>query len=135
MVAADESAELLRHPYLMHIIWTMQVTSSGAVVPGKWSLCTDERTIIYDGPGAGSFCPLPFLYDRQFFDNCTRRSSNGTGFEPNFWCPVPSSVTGPQNLFAAGGQIGKCTNFLIPEGDLLKSISMIRPGNQSYKHS
>ncbi len=72
-------------PILSH-----QVTSTGVVVSGKWGLCQDERTIIYDGSGAGSFCPMPFLYNRQYFDTCTRKSSvQSTGFENYFWCPNP----------------------------------------------
>jgi hypothetical protein len=33
----------------------------------------DERTIIYNGSGAGKFCPMPFLYDRQFYDKWDQR--------------------------------------------------------------
>jgi hypothetical protein len=48
------------------------VSSNGLVVLGKWALCQDERTIIVDASGAGNFCPMPFLYNRQIYDTCTR---------------------------------------------------------------
>jgi hypothetical protein len=104
---------------ILTTIFLEQVSSTGTVVSGKWSLCQDERTIIYDGSGAGRFCPMPFLYNRQFYDTCTRKSSNLTvGFEPFFWCPNPDFVNmTQQNLFLPGGQIGMCNNFLIPAGE------------------
>ena len=94
---------------------------NGIVTTGKWALCQDEKTIIYDGKGAGNFCPMPFLYNRQFYETCTKKSSTQQlGFETYFWCPDPSSVNiSQQNLFLSGGRIGKCNNFLIPEGDVM----------------
>jgi len=79
-------------------------------------LCQDERTLIYDGIGAGKFCPLPFLYNRAYYDTCTRKSSSSSGnLESFFWCPDPSSVIpAQQNLFIQGGGIGKCGDFIIP---------------------
>ena len=96
-----------------------QVSPSGLVVIGKWALCQDERTIIYDGSGAGQFCPMPFLYNHQFFDTCTRKNSNlSLGLEPFYWCPNPNSVDpSQQNLFTPGGNIGKCNTFLFPQGN------------------
>ena len=42
-----------------------QVDANGVVVTNKWAFCQDERTLIYDGSGAGTFCPMPFLYNNQ----------------------------------------------------------------------
>ena len=100
------------------MITTVQITSSGNAVTGKWGLCQDERDIIYDGSGAGQFCPMPFLYNREYYDTCTKKSaSQPTGQETFYWCPNPNSVNvAQQNLFLAGGQFGKCNNFRIPPG-------------------
>ena len=99
------------------------MSSTGVVLTGKAALCQDERTIIYDGSGAGNFCPMPFLYNREYYDTCTRKSSSQpVGFENFFWCPDPKSVNlTQQNLFIANGSIGKCNNFLIPPGKVAGS--------------
>ena len=103
------------------------MSSTGVVLTGKAALCQDERTIIYDGSGAGNFCPMPFLYNREYYDTCTRKSSSQPiGFENFYWCPNPKSVNlTQQNLFIANGSIGKCNNFLIPSGNVAGSKSPI----------
>jgi len=98
-----------------------EVTANGIVVAGKWTLCQDERTIIYKGSGAGYFCPMPFIYDRVYFDYCSRKNIVGPdGFSPFYWCPDPNHV-GANNEYTAGNTIGECTEFLYPPGNKFSS--------------
>jgi len=86
---------------------------------GKVALCQDERTIIVSGNGAGYFCPMPFFYNRIYFDTCTRKSSTSVqGLELFYWCPDPRATnnTPIANTFTMGSNIGQCTDFLIPQG-------------------
>lgn len=94
-----------------------QVDANKNVVFGKWSLCQDERKIIYDGDGAGYACPIPFILDRVMYDFCTRTKPDlSPGFADYFWCPDPNFVTA-ENEYSAPNPIGKCTDFLIPIGE------------------
>ena len=92
----------------------IEVDSDQNAVPGKWIMCEDEREIIYDGDGAGYKCPMPFLYDRIYYDYCTRKSTTSPiGFNDFYWCPDPNHV-GENNLYTAGDPVGKCTEILEP---------------------
>jgi hypothetical protein len=93
-----------------------KVSPDGNVMNYQWALCQDERTIIYDGSGDGYFCPMPFIYDRVYFDYCTRKSHDGASrYEKQFWCPDPRVVTA-NNVFNQGDDLGNCTEFLHPPG-------------------
>ena len=92
-----------------------EVTEDGTVVSGQWILCEDERQIIVDESGAGYRCPMPFVYDRIFYDSCTRQKHDGTpGREAFYWCPDPNYIVNG-NEYNTSEPIGKCPEFLIPE--------------------
>ncbi len=91
--------------------------STGIVRPNKWILCEDEREIIYDGDGADHFCPMPFIFDRVYYDRCSRKNNDptGTGFNPYYWCPDPREVDGANTYDHANSKpIGKCPEYLYP---------------------
>ena len=69
--------------------------------------------------GAGSFCPLPFVFNRGYYDTCTRQKVDGTpnNVEEFYWCPSPEDVNkGENNLFQPNGKYGKCHDYLKPPG-------------------
>ena len=74
--------------------------------------------------GAGHFCPFPFLFNGQYYDQCTRRKKDGSiyGLEDEYWCPSPFNTTIIQghffgaNIFYNGGQTGICSDFPVPIG-------------------
>ena len=79
--------------------------------------------------GAGSFCPIPFVFDRVYYDHCTRAKVDGTPntVEDFYWCPSPEDVDkNNNNLFLANGKHGKCYDFLKPPGIFQYFISMSR---------
>ena len=71
-------------------------------------------------PGSGSFCPLPFTFDRVMYDTCTRAKVDGTPNEVEsfYWCPSPEGVEKEKNnLFKQpDGKYGKCHEFMKPPG-------------------
>ena len=70
-------------------------------------------------PGAGSFCPMPFVFNKVSYDHCTRAKVDGTAntVEPFYWCPSPEDVDRDKsNLFLANGKHGICYDFLKPPG-------------------
>ena len=78
------------------------------------------RFDIFIGLGAGSFCPLPFTYNRVHYDHCTRAKLDGTQNEVEdfYWCPSPFDVDKDNgNLFQTNGKAGKCYDFLKPPGN------------------
>jgi hypothetical protein len=92
------------------------VGSTGVVVVNKWTLCQDEREIIYKESGAGYYCPMPFIYDRIYYDYCTRRNSEADeGFADFYWCPNPNMVDA-NNKYNQSYPIGRCTQYLFPPG-------------------
>ena len=97
-----------------------QLDENKEVIPDKWILCEDERNVIYDGSGAGTFCPMPFVYDRVVYDACTRLSHDGSpGYSPFYWCPVAKYTTSNDeisNIFTESRPVGKCPQFLHPPG-------------------
>ena len=70
--------------------------------------------------GSGSFCPLPFTFDRVMYDTCTRAKVDGTPnkVESFYWCPSPEDVDKDKNnLFKQpDGQYGKCHEYMKPPG-------------------
>ena len=60
------------------------------------------------------------------FENFRKSSTVPIGFEDFYWCPDPKAVdSSQQNLFTAGGNIGKCNNYLIPFGEQYKTTFSI----------
>jgi hypothetical protein len=95
----------------------IQVSQDGIVMNTRWTLCQDERTIIYDGSGDGYFCPMPFIYDRVYYDYCAKKSHDGLARYENFyWCPDPRTNSTNDVYVYQGGYIGRCTEFLFPSG-------------------
>lgn len=93
-----------------------EVDGDQNVIRDKWILCNDERAIIYDGSGAGYTCPLPFIYDRVYYDDCTRLPHDGSpGFASYYWCPDQKYLL-PNNEYNQSAPIGKCPDFLKPPG-------------------
>ena len=70
--------------------------------------------------GAGSFCPIPFTFNRVLYSTCTRAKVDGTPnkVESFYWCPTNEDVDKyKNNLFKQpGGKYGKCHEFLKPHG-------------------
>ena len=95
-----------------------EVDENQNVIRNKWILCQDERTIIMDESGAGLYCPIPFLYDRIYYDTCTRTSHDGSpAFNEFYWCPDPRHLIGENgNEYNQSAPIGKCPDFLKPPG-------------------
>ena len=69
--------------------------------------------------GAGNFCPLPYVYNRVYYDHCTRARLEGTStlLEDYYWCPSPFDVDRDNNnIFQPTGKAGKCYDFMKPPG-------------------
>ena len=86
----------------------------------KCRMCFYKHTI-QCMPGSGSFCPLPFTFDRVMYDTCTRAKVDGTPnkVESFYWCPSPEYVDKDKNnLFEPGNSpyYGKCHKFMKPPG-------------------
>ena len=83
----------------------------------EYDMC--YKTTLQTMPGSGSFCPLPFTFDRVMYDTCTRAKVDGTPnkVENFYWCPSPEGVEKDKNnLFKQDGQYGKCHEFMKPPG-------------------
>ena len=97
--------------------------STGIVKPNKWILCEDEREIIYDGSGADFFCPMPFVFNRVYYDYCSRKNTDvfAGGFNSYYWCPDPAFVEDDTNTYRHPVQppIGKCPEYLYPPGNIV----------------
>ena len=75
--------------------------------------------------GAGSFCPLPFLFNNVFYDTCTRLKVDGSlnKVEEFYWCPSPDDVDKENdNLFLPNGKHGRCNDNLKPPGIFSKIV-------------
>ncbi len=66
--------------------------------------CPDEREIAYKGPGSGKMCIFPFLYDRVWYETCTKESQD------EIWCPtkITPSLMFDENV----DEYGFCTKHL-----------------------
>ena len=107
----------------------LEVNENQEVVNARWGLCQDERHVIVTGPGNGNFCPIPFIFDRVYYDRCTRIDHTKTkrygGF---FWCPDPSFVsqTAFGSVYVDGRPVGTCPEILHPEdGDCAENYDAI----------
>ena len=107
----------------------LEVNENQEVVNTRWGLCQDERHVIVTGPGNGNFCPIPFIFDRVYYDRCTRidhtKEKRYGGF---FWCPDPSYMN--QTVFGSvyvdGEPVGTCPEILHPQdGDCAENYDAI----------
>ncbi len=94
-----------------------EVDDEGVAIADKMIVCQDEGHIIYDLDQPGLFCPIPFLYDKVYFDYCTRKSfDNPITLADVYWCPSPTNV-GANNAYTQGQPYGMCTEYLHPPGN------------------
>ena len=99
----------------------LEVNENQEVINTRWGLCQDERNVIVTGPGNGNFCPMPFLFDRVYYDRCTRVDHTKTErYGDFFWCPDPSYVN-VSNTYIDGEPVGICPKILHPEGKIIQS--------------
>ena len=73
--------------------------------------------------GAGSFCPFPYIFNRIYYDTCTRAKVDGTPntVEKFYWCPSPEDVDrNNDNLFLIDGKYGICHEWNKPPGNQQK---------------
>ena len=78
------------------------------------ALCKDERSIMPYGSGNGLFCNLPFIFDRVYYDHCTKKDfSMQTKYAKYYWCPDPTNITETEEYFS-GWHVGVCPEFLHP---------------------
>ena len=78
--------------------------------------------MIFHFSGAGSFCPLPYIFNRAYYDTCTRAKVDGSliAVEEFYWCPDPNDpgFKSNNNEFQPNGKYGKCHDFLKPPGNI-----------------
>ena len=104
---------IIQYAYNVSFILTYQ----GYMYYNKCYMC--YKHTLQCMPGSGSFCPLPFTFDRVIYDTCTRAKVDGTPnkVESFYWCPSPEGVEKDKNnLFKPNGQYGKCHKFMRPPG-------------------
>ncbi len=83
----------------------------------EFALCEDERHQIIKGSGNGHKCALPFLFNRVWYDSCTRRDHEGIeSYKPYHWCPDPRQLN-ESLIFETGGFFGYCPKILEPVRD------------------
>ena len=79
---------------------------------------------------------MPFVFNRVYYDHCTRTKTDGTaGVESFYWCPSPSDVTKVDlfddnlidSIFTANGKYGKCYDYLKPPGNVSALIAQQKP--------
>ena len=91
-----------------------EVDEQGNAIPQKLKLCEDERRTILYGKGNGYSCPMPFVFDRVYYDHCTRKNNTlQSRYSQFYWCPDPRDVIG-NNEYVVDGGIGACPEFLKP---------------------
>ena len=107
--------DIMQYAYNISFILTYQ----GYMYYNKCYMC--YKHTIQCMPGSGSFCPLPFTFDRVMYDTCTRAKVDGTPnkVESFYWCPSPEYVDKDKNNLFPGhyaGYYGKCHEFMRPPG-------------------
>ena len=101
-----------------------EVDNRGNAITSSLTVCQDERHLIEEGSGVGSYCPLPFLHDRIYFDHCTRKGNNDSRLVMEyFWCPDPTSLPPGSNEYTPDGPYGICNEHLQSPGTSLNSYN------------
>ena len=92
-----------------------EVDEDGNAIPQKLKLCEDERRTILYGSGNGHMCPMPFLFDRVYYDHCTRKNNTlQSRYTTFYWCPDPRNVSENNVYSIPSGPIGACPEHLKP---------------------
>lgn len=107
------------------------------MLPGKWGLCRDERTVILDNEAKGFYCPIPFAYNGRYYDSCTRLPSpqlalaDPNSLEERYWC-APGDIHSDGDVSTQAGLGGLCDEYLYPESMTHKRFPICEVGFSLY---